>query len=127
MDLGRRPGTPFDLTPDLANLGAATISCFLLALAFGTIALAIGALTGVRALAIGLAAGLAAATYLFHVLAPSVDAIVWLRYLSPFYYYRDAEPLLNGLNAVHALVLLSTTVVTFLGALVAFERRDLAA
>ncbi|HEX6231087.1 MAG TPA: ABC transporter permease subunit [Actinomycetota bacterium] len=120
-------GPPFDLTPDLANLGAATLSCFLLALAFGAIALAIGALTGRRALAIGLSAGLAAATYLFHVLAPSVDAIASLEYLSPFYYYRDAQPLLNGLNVAHALVLLSITVVAFVGAQVAFERRDLAA
>ena len=120
-------GPPFDLTPDLANLAAATLSCFLLALAFGTIALAIGALTGRRGAAIGLAAGLAAATYLFHVLAPSVDAIAWLEYLSPFYYYRDAEPLLNGLNPVHALVLAGVTVVAFAWALLAFERRDLAA
>jgi ABC-2 type transport system permease protein len=120
-------GPPFDLTPDLGNLAAATLSCFLLALAFGTIALAIGALTGRRGIAIGLAAGLAAATYLFHVLAPSVDAIAWLEYLSPFYYYRDAEPLLNGLNPIHSLVLVGVTVVAFAGALLAFERRDLAA
>ena len=120
-------GPPFDLTPDLANMAAATLSCFLLALAFGTIALAIGALTGRRALAIGLGAGLAAATYLFHVLAPSVDAIAWLEYLSPFYYYRDAEPLLKGLNAPHALTLLAITVVAFIGARVSFDRRDLAA
>jgi ABC-2 type transport system permease protein len=120
-------GPPFDLTPDLLNLAAVTFSCFLLALAFGTIALAIGALTGRRALAIGLGAGLAAATYLFHVLAPSVDAIAWLEYLSPFYYYRDAEPLLNGLDALHSLVLLAITVVAFIGARFAFERRDLAA
>jgi beta-exotoxin I transport system permease protein len=120
-------GPPFDLTPDLTNMAAATFSCFLLALGFGTIALAIGALTGRRGLAIGLSAGLAAATYLFHVLAPSVDAIAWLEYLSPFYYYRDAEPLLNGLNVPHALVLFAITVVTFIGARVAFDRRDLAA
>jgi ABC-2 type transport system permease protein len=120
-------GPPFDLTPDPVNLAAATFSCFLLALAFGTIALALGALTGRRALAIGATAGLAAATYLFHVLAPSVDAIAWLEYLSPFYYYRDAEPLLNGLNVVHALVLLSITAVAFVLARSAFQRRDLAA
>ena len=120
-------GPPFDLTPDLANLAAATFSCFLLALAFGTIALAIGALTGRRGLAIGLGAGLAAATYLFHVLAPSVDAIAWLEYLSPFYYYREAEPLLYGLKVTHTLVLVAISVVAFAGALFAFERRDLAA
>lgn len=120
-------GPPFDLTPDLVHLAEATLSCFLLALAFGAIALGVGALTGRRALAIGVSAGLAAATYLFHVLAPSVDAIAWLEYLSPFYYYRDAEPLLNGLNAAHALVLLSITAVAFVGARFAFERRDLAA
>ncbi len=120
-------GPPFDLTPDLGNLAAATLSCFLLAIAFGTIALAVGAFTGRRALAIGVTAGLAAATYLFDVLAPSVDAIAWLEYVSPFYYYRDAEPLLNGPNVAHALVLVSITVIAFAGGRWAFQRRDLAA
>jgi ABC-2 type transport system permease protein len=120
-------GPPFDLTIALGDLTAATASVALIAIAFGALALAIGAATGRRSLAIGLSAGIAAATYLFDVLAPSVDAIAWLQELSPFYYYGDNQPLLNGLDPLHALVLALVAAVAFGYALFAFERRDVAA
>ncbi|HEX9717778.1 MAG TPA: ABC transporter permease subunit [Actinomycetota bacterium] len=120
-------GPPFDLTPGLWNLTAAVVSCYLLAVAFGAIALAIGCATGRRAQAIGVTGGLAAATYLFDVLAPSVQALEWLQMLSPFYYYRGAEPLVNGLHPAHALVLAAVAGAAFAVAIVTFERRDLAA
>jgi ABC-2 type transport system permease protein len=120
-------GPPFGLTPGLGKLAAAVVSCYLLAISLGAIALALGCATGRRGLAVGLTAGMAAATYLFYALAPSVDAIAWLRFLSPFYYYRASEPLLNGLNPLHALVLITVGVVASGLAFVSFQRRDLAA
>ena len=120
-------GPPFELNLGLVDLTAATASVGLLAIAFGALALAIGCTTGRRGLAIGLSAGIAAATYLFDVLAPSVDAIAWLEQLSPFYYYSGNQPLLNGLDPLHALVLALIAAVAFGYALFAFERRDIAA
>lgn len=120
-------GPPFDLTPSLVNLAEAVASCALLALVFGCLALAIGCATGRRSLAIGLTAGIAAATYLFDILAPSLDAIAWMQKLSPFYYYGDAEPLIGGLEPLHAFVLAALAAVLFAYALFAFERRDVAA
>lgn len=120
-------GPPFDMTPNLANLASAVVSCGLLALAFGGIALAIGCATGRRSVAIGLTAGIAAATYLFDILAPSLDAIAWMQKLSPFYYYGDAEPLIGGLEPLHTFVLAALAAVSLAYALFAFERRDVAA
>jgi ABC-2 type transport system permease protein len=120
-------GPPFDLTPGLGNVAAAVTMQLLLALAFGMLALAIGAWSGRRSLAIGVASGLAAATYVVDVLAPSVEAIAWLQKLSPFYYYDHNVPVKNGLEVVDAGVLLSIAVVAFAVALIGFERRDLAA
>lgn len=120
-------GPPFDLDIPLDDLTAATVSVGLLAIAFGALALAVGCATGRRAMAVGLTAGIAAATYLFDVLAPSIDAIAWLEQLSPFYYYGGNQPLLNGLDPRHALVLASIAVVAFAYALWAFERRDITA
>src|SRR5581483_712498 len=113
-------GPPFELTPGLLKLAAAVTSCYLLSVAFGAIAFA----TGRRGLAAGVSAGAGAAAYLFNALAPSWPAIEWLKYLSPFYYYRAGEPLLHGLDPVHALVLLGVTVVAFAAAVWSFERRD---
>lgn len=120
-------GPPFDLTPGLGNVGAAVTMQLLLALAFGMLALAVGARSGRRSLAIGVTSGLAGASYVLDVLAPSVDEIAWLQKLSPFYYYDHNVPVKNGIEIVDAGLLLAIAVVAFVVALIAFERRDLAA
>lgn len=120
-------GPPFDLRVDLADLTAAVVMCDLLAMAFGGIALAIGAATGRRGLAIGVTGGLAAGSWLVDLLAPATDATAWLQYLSPLHYYLDAEPMLRGFDLGGSLVLAGIAVVSFAAAVVLFERRDLAA
>lgn len=120
-------GRPFDLTPSLRDLAAASFMCFLLAMAFGAIALAIGAATGRRGLAVGVTAGIAAGSYLLDLLVPAIKSIEWLQLLSPFHYYLGAEPMMRGLDATGSIVLAGIAVAAFASALVLFERRDLAA
>jgi ABC-2 type transport system permease protein len=120
-------GPPFDLNPSLADLTAAVFMCFLLAMAFGAIALAIGAATGRRALAVGVTAGIAAVTYLLDVLVPAIESIEFLQLLSPFHYYLGAEPMMRGLDVGNSLVLAGIAAAAFGAAIVLFERRDLAA
>jgi ABC-2 type transport system permease protein len=120
-------GPPFGLHVGLANLAATVLSAVLLSIAFGATALAIGCWRGHRGLAVSVAASLAVATYLFDVLAPSVKSIRGLQKLSPFYYYIGHDPLRTGLDPIHASVLVAISVVALGLALVAFERRDLAA
>ncbi len=59
-------------------------------------------------------------------MAPSLEPIAWAERLSPFSYYGDHQPLVNGLDPVHALVLVLIGALALACALVAFERRDLA-
>ncbi len=119
-------GPPFDLHLDLGNLTAATLGCFLLAIAFGSIALAVGCATGSKGLATGVPSGIALVTFIVNMLAPSVVALKPFRMLSPFYYYIGNDPLVNGLDVGHAAVLLAISVAAVAVALVAFDRRDLA-
>src|SRR3990170_5991486 len=91
-------GPPFDLNPSLVDLAAASFMCYLLAMAFGSIALAIGCATGRRALAVGVTAGVAAGTWLLDLLVPAIDSIAWLQQLSPFHYYMQPEPMMNGIG-----------------------------
>lgn len=107
------------------NLAAAIGSALLLALAFGGIAFALGAATGHRAIAIGVATAGAVAAYLVNGLAPLVDVIGSVRWLSPWYHYVAGDPLREGLSAGHALVLVAIAVVAAAAAVVAFERRDI--
>ena len=120
-------GPPFDLNPSLVDLTAAVVMCYLLAMAFGAIALAIGCATGRRALAVGVTAGIAAGTWLMDLLVPAIDSIAWLQQLSPFHYYMQPEPMMNGMGWGGSAVLVGIAAVAFSAALVLFERRDLAA
>jgi ABC-2 type transport system permease protein len=120
-------GPPFDVSIPLGRLLSAVTACFLLASAFGVIALAVGAATGRRSLAIGVTSSAAAGTYLIDVLAVSIDGLEWLQRLSPFYYYRASEPLSNGLDVGHAAVLTVLAIAAIAAGVVTFERRDLAA
>jgi ABC-2 type transport system permease protein len=108
------------------HLAAATFAAGLLALSFGAIAALVGALLGRRGAAIGIAAAAAVAAYLLSSLADLVDFLRPLRGASPFYHYLANDALRAGLGLDHVAVLLGVTVVAAIGALVAFERRDLA-
>jgi ABC-2 type transport system permease protein len=120
-------GPPFEIAVSTANIAAGVADCVLLATAFGAIALAVGAGTGRRSVAIGLTAGLAAGSYLIDVLALSVDGLGWVQRLSPFFYYRSPDPIAHGLDPADAAILAVISLVATGIAVVAFERRDLAA
>lgn len=108
-------------------LSAALALVVLLGLAFGAIALAISAATGNRAAAIGVSVALMIAMYLIDALANIVDGLNTIRPLSLFKYYAGHDPLRYGLDPGDTAVLATVTALFVVIALVAFERRDLAA
>ncbi|MGZ8694910.1 MAG: ABC transporter permease subunit [Gaiellaceae bacterium] len=108
------------------HLAAATGSAALLALAYGAIAVAVGALTGRRGAAIGVAAAGAVAAYVVNSLATLVDALEPLRRASPFYHYAASDPLRAGLGVGDVAFLVALTLAATALAVVAFDRRDLA-
>jgi ABC-2 type transport system permease protein len=114
-----------ELPPD--RLAAALVMLVLLGLAFGDIALAISAATGNRAAAIGVTVALLVAMYLVDALSAIVDGLGVIRPLSLFRYYMGGDPLRFGLNLGDAAVLGAVAAVFLAIAVVAFERRDLAA
>lgn len=118
-------GVLFGMDIPLANVAAASLMAVLLGVFFGSLALAMGAVTGLRGLSIGVVTLVAAGSYLLNSLGGMVEALESLKPLSPFYYYDASNPLRNGLDIQHALVL-GGLVVAFLGlALLAVRRRDL--
>jgi len=109
------------------RLAAALVMLVLLGLAFGAIALAVAAWTGNRGVSIGLAVGLLVLMYLVDAVANIVDGLRTLQPLSLFHYYMGGDPLRNGIVLSDAGVLAAVTIVLLAVALIAFERRDLAA
>lgn len=119
-------GRPVGLTVSPVDLLAATVHQYVFALGFGTIALAIGCLRGRKALAIGITTSVAVFAFLLNGLAPLTDATAWMRLLSPFYYANGSTPLRFGFAPDHLGVLVAIVVLAAVGAVWAFERRDLA-
>ncbi|SFK10019.1 ABC-2 type transport system permease protein [Streptosporangium canum] len=96
----------------------------LLSLLFGTLALAVGAATGRRGIAMAVVGVVAVGGYVVESMGRNVDAIAWLRWISPFHYYLDGRPLYQGFPTGDYLVLAGATVVLLVTAILAFDRRD---
>lgn len=103
----------------------AVLTVTLLGLTFGGLALAIGCITGNRGLALGVSSAAAVSTFVADALGEIADFIDPAKWVSPFYYYNDANVLANGLNPAHAAVLAATAAVLVGIGYRAFQRRDL--
>jgi FtsH-binding integral membrane protein len=85
----------------------------------------LGALTGHARLSRALAwVGLVFA-YLFFLTPQLAPGLKFIHLLSPFWYFFDANPLSNGVNLLHAAVLVLLTALTLIAALAIFEKADL--
>jgi ABC-2 type transport system permease protein len=112
--------------PFLTLLGACLASA-LLGLLFGAIAFLLGAATGKRAVAMGVAIGLALASFLVKSLSAMVDTFDAINPYNPFQWALQRNPLVDPLQGSSAawLTLLSLAVLT--AAVLAFRRRDIPA
>jgi ABC-2 type transport system permease protein len=118
-------GRAFQLSIDLAHLAGASAGIALLGLDFGLLALAVGAGTGSRGLALGVASALAGASYLTNALASSVHWLSPARYFSLFYWSVGNGQLERGLSLASAVILLLVAGVFLAASLITFARSDL--
>lgn len=113
-----------DIELGLTFMLAGSTGLYLLAIGFGTLALAVGAITGRRAVALGVGAALAVLAFMFNAIGPVVDA-GWMTAVSPFSWFLENEPLTNGFDVPRLLLLAAVPVVSAVAGLVVFTRRDL--
>lgn len=109
----------------IANLVAAGAASFLLALLFASITYAVGAATGRKGLAVAAGAGLAAATYVLFGLAAFVDVVDSVSWLSPWSWFLDPSPLVEGWTWSSIGLPLAVIVPVVALGTVQFTRRDL--
>ncbi|MUL42182.1 ABC transporter permease subunit [Streptomonospora sp. PA3] len=117
-------GPALDLGIPVGRLAAAALATALIGFCYGALALAIGAITGRRAYAIGGAAVLAVVGYLGNTFALQQEELEWMRFLSPFYYALDPEPLINGIDAGYTAVLVAIPLALAALGTARFARRD---
>jgi ABC-2 type transport system permease protein len=107
------------------DIAAQSLHLVFLGLAFGALALALGASTGERTLSVGVAGAVAGAMFLVNGFAPLVHAISWLRYLTFFHYYSGHDPLTRGVDIGDLAVLAVLSALLLAVAIAGFERRDI--
>jgi len=111
----------------IAHITALAVQLGFFGLASGALALALGAGTGRRSLAAGIAAAVVILGWLINSFAPLVGSIAWLKYLTLFYYYAGHDPLTRGVDSAGIAALGLVTLLLLALAIVGFEHRDLRA
>ena len=119
-------GALADMNLPPAKIAAAMVHMGLLALVFGALALAIGAVTGHAALSRGVPAVVAVLAYIVNGLAPVVSWMEPMQRYSPFFQYNGNDPLRNGLSWVAVAVAVLTVAALGAAAVAGFRRRDVA-
>jgi ABC-2 type transport system permease protein len=118
-------GRAFDLDVDVSHLASTTLGVALMGVAFGLLAMAVGARTGNKGEALGIASGVAAASYLISSMAPLVEWLEPARYASLFYWAVGDGQLDEGLSLASLAVLLGVSLVLGVVTLRLFDRHDL--
>jgi ABC-2 type transport system permease protein len=109
----------------ILGLIKATAMAWLVGALFATAGYALGAATGKRGLAGGIAGGLAFATFLIGSLAAGVDALKYVDYLSPFHYYNTSGVLETSFPWGGAALLLGASVACAAVGYFRFIKRDI--
>lgn len=108
----------------LDSLLAATFACWVIAMIFGVMTYALGAVISRRGLSGAIVGAFAFATYLITGLSGGVDKLKTIEKVSPFHYYNSPSILDNGINWPHIGLLFFVMLLILLGALIRFEKRD---
>jgi ABC-2 type transport system permease protein len=116
----------FDMGIPAGHAAIGTLAMVLIGIQHGWLALAVGAATGRRALAVGVAGTVAMAGYLLYVMGALVDAVEPWQPLSPFTQAISAGPVSGTVPWGFAWLALAA-VVFLVAALPLFDRRDIAA
>jgi ABC-2 type transport system permease protein len=118
-------GRHFQVALPTGPLLQATLAVVALGTVFGLLALLVGALTGSRATALGVASALAALSYIVSSLAPAVSWVHTIRWTSPFYWAVGGGQLTSGVSAGAATALVASVILLAGAALWAVNRMDI--
>ncbi len=109
---------------NLVRLLQATTGVWLLTMLFSSVGFAIGAITGKRGLAGGVAGLITFGTYLITSLVANVSSLKPIEKISPFHYYNNPLIAKAGLTLHDTLILVIPTFLILVFTLAIFKRRD---
>ena len=113
----------FDLS--VTGTTQAILSLYTLGATLGLLALSIGAATGRKSLAGGVAAAVGIIGFLLDTFLSVVELLEPARFVSVFYYFNSNDVIINGINFTHFFILAGISATALAIATWRFERRDL--
>jgi ABC-2 type transport system permease protein len=113
-----------DMKVGLAGLTAASLSCALLSVVFGSVSLAGSCWSGRRGVGLGAGLGLAIACFVTYSLAPLVTFFDRLLPLNPFQWTIGQRPVTDGLDPISNSVALAVSLAFVTVASLVNNRRD---
>lgn len=113
------------LDVSVGGIAAASLGLNLLVIAFATITLAAGAVSGRRGVALAVGAGTAVAAFVADAVAGMLDDGAVIEALSPFSWYLASDPVVNGVPLTAYVRLGVVTLIAWAVAHDRFRRRDL--
>lgn len=116
---------PSELGFDAGHAAAGVLMFALLVLLNGSFALLGGAIGGRRVHGIAAGAGVAVVGYVFNALGNQNPDLAWMHAVSPYYWAYGNPPLLNGVDAPAAVLLLGVSALCIALAVAALHRRDI--
>jgi ABC-2 type transport system permease protein len=114
-----------DLDMSYGGIAATSLLVTLLGLAFGALALALGAATGSTKIATYGAVVAAATSHLLNSFLPLSDNLAGWARATPHHYFLANDPLNNGMHWGHAALLAAVTAALIATAVSTFDHRDL--
>lgn len=114
-----------DMGLSAGNIVGAALHVGALGLLFGAIAIAVGGWSGNGKLTTTVAAGLGGLSFALASFLPLSDTLADGARVSPWYYYNSSDPLSNGADPLHLVVLAGLALLAIAVATWAFRRRDL--
>jgi ABC-2 type transport system permease protein len=115
----------FDMGVAVSGIGAASVGLNLLVIAFATVTLAAGAISGRRSVAVAVGAGAAVAAFIANALSGIVERGALLERVSPFSWYLAGDPVARGVDIAGFALLGAVTFLAWGSAHTVFRNRDL--
>jgi ABC-2 type transport system permease protein len=109
------------------RLAAASVHLGAFAVLFGSASFGVGAATGRRGIALGVAGGAALLAYAAKGLLPQVSGLEWTSSYSAFTWLNGSEPLRTGIDWGYVGLMLAIAAVLVAAGTWAYGRRDIAA
>lgn len=115
----------FNVSLDMWNFAAISLSLTGFGIFFGSLGICTSAIFGNKQLSLGITGGFGVLAYILHTMALLSTDYANIQKISPFYYYINSNPLINGLNVGDFSVLIISAIVFLIIGLLIFQRRDL--